>query len=242
MVRGKRDTAYAEIRTQLAAGHQAFFIYPLVDDSEAEGFEDLKSAIAEAERLAREVFPEYPVALLHGRMSSEEKDAVMARFKSGLARVLVSTTVVEVGIDIPNATVMVVEHADRFGLSQLHQLRGRVGRGTAQSYFFLFSHPRTGETTTQRLEVLEKTNDGFEVAEADLRIRGPGEFTGTRQAGSMAFKVGDIVRDREWLLKARDDAESIIRADPELQSPENASLKTYYDREGGKQFERLTTS
>ena len=159
MVRGKRDTAYAEIRTQLAAGHQAFFIYPLVDDSEAEGFEDLKSAIAEAERLAREVFPEYPVALLHGRMSSEEKDAVMARFKSGLARVLVSTTVVEVGIDIPNATVMVVEHADRFGLSQPTNYVDASDAVLRKVTFFCF---RIHAPARQRLrlEVLE-TNDGL---------------------------------------------------------------------------------
>ena len=236
-----KGRAFERIRAELRAGHQAYFIYPLVNESEAEGFTALKSAVAEAERLQLEIFPEFKVALLHGQMKPEEKAEVMDRFKRGEAHILVSTTVVEVGVDVPNATVMVVEHAERFGLSQLHQLRGRVGRGSAKSYCFLFTHPRSSETTAQRLEVLEETNDGFKIAEADLEIRGPGEFLGTRQAGGLPFRLANLVRDREWLLRARDDAMELLRSDPELAMEENLPLRRYYEREGGLQFERLKT-
>jgi ATP-dependent DNA helicase RecG len=234
--------AYERIRAELKAGRQAYFIFPLVNESEAEGFTQLKSAVAEAERLATEVFPEFKVALLHGQMKSEEKAAVMQRFARNEAHILVSTTVVEVGVDVPNATIMAVEHAERFGLSQLHQLRGRVGRGAHQSYCFLFTHAKVGQTTEQRLEVLEETTDGFKIAEADLEIRGPGEFLGTRQAGGLPFRLANLVRDREWLLKAHEDASEVLRADPDLASPENARLKRYFDREGQLQWERFKTS
>jgi ATP-dependent DNA helicase RecG len=137
---------------------------------------------------------------------------------------------------------MAIEHAERFGLSQLHQLRGRVGRGAAQSYCFLFSHPKVGEISANRLEVLEETNDGFKIAEADLEIRGPGEFLGTRQAGGLPFRLANLVRDREWLLRARDDAALLLKEDPELLDNENSRLRRYYEREGKIQFERLKTS
>jgi ATP-dependent DNA helicase RecG len=234
--------AYERIRQELHAGHQAYFIYPLVNESEAEGFTQLKSAVTEAERLQKEVFPEFKVGLLHGQMKPDEKAAVMEAFKRHEMHVLVSTTVVEVGVDVPNATVMVVEHAERFGLSQLHQLRGRVGRGAKQSYCFLFAAQKTGETTAMRLEVLEETGDGFKIAEADLEIRGPGEFLGTRQAGGLPFRLANLVRDREWLIRARDDASQLLREDPELLMPRHSSLRRYYEREGRLQFERLKTS
>jgi ATP-dependent DNA helicase RecG len=237
-----KSRAYATILKELASGHQAYFIYPLVNDSEAEGFTHLKSAIADAERLQKEVFPDFKVALLHGQMKSDEKAKVMESFQRKEAHILVSTTVVEVGVDVPNATVMVIEHAERFGLSQLHQLRGRVGRGAAQSYCFLFSHPRVGETSSLRLEILEETNDGFKIAEADLEIRGPGEFLGTRQAGGLPFRLANIVRDRDWLLKARDDASELLKQDPDLLLDEHRRLRLYYEREGSVQFERLKTS
>jgi ATP-dependent DNA helicase RecG len=216
--------AYETIRKELQAGHQAYFIYPLIQESEAEGFTHLKSAIAESERLQKEVFPDFKVALLHGQMKPDEKARVMDSFKNREAHVLVSTTVIEVGVDVPNATIIVIEHAERFGLSQLHQLRGRVGRGAAQSYCFLLSHPRVGETSSARLEVLEDTNDGFKIAEADLEIRGPGEFLG------------------EWLLRARDDAHALLQQDADLTQPEHQRLRRYYEREGSTQFERLKTS
>ena len=240
--RGGRAQAFDRIRAELRQGHQAFFIYPLVNDSEAEGFTQLKSAVAEAETLQREVFPEFRVGLLHGQLKADEKARIMDQFKRGELHVLVSTTVVEVGVDVPNATVMVIEHAERFGLSQLHQLRGRVGRGALQSYCFLFSHPNSSETTSQRLEVLEETNDGFKIAEADLEIRGPGEFLGTRQAGGLPFRLAHLVRDQAWLIKARDDAMALLKVDPDLLSAEHLPLRRYYEREGKTQFERLKTS
>jgi ATP-dependent DNA helicase RecG len=240
--RMQKMQAYQKIRTELQSGRQAYFIYPLVNESEAEGFTQLKSAVAEAENLASEVFPEFKVGLLHGQMKPEEKASVMEKFQKGELHILTSTTVVEVGVDVPNATVIAIEHAERFGLSQLHQLRGRVGRGQHQSYCYLFTHVKSGGTTSQRLEVLEETNDGFKIAEADLEIRGPGEFLGTRQAGGLPFRLANLVRDRELLLTARDDAMEIMKRDPELTQNEHLALRRYYEREGGVQFERLKTS
>jgi ATP-dependent DNA helicase RecG len=234
--------AYETIRKELNDGHQAYFIYPLVQESEAEGFTHLKSAVAEAERLQKEIFPDFKVGLLHGQMKPDEKARVMESFQRKETHILVSTTVVEVGVDVPNATIMVIEHAERFGLSQLHQLRGRVGRGAAQSYCFLLSHPKVGETSATRLDVLEETNDGFKIAEADLEIRGPGEFLGTRQAGGLPFRLANLVRDREWLIRARDDASTLLKEDPELLSTGHSRLRRYYEREGKIQFERLKTS
>ncbi len=237
-----RGSAYETIRAELRKGHQAYFIYPLVNESEAEGFTSLKSAVVEAETLQHEVFPEFKVGLLHGQMKPDEKSTVMDKFKRNEIQVLVSTTVVEVGVDVPNATIMVIEHSERFGLSQLHQLRGRVGRGSAQSYCFFLSHAKPAEATQLRLDVMEQTNDGFQIAEADLKIRGPGEFLGTRQAGALPFKLADLVRDREWLIKARDDAQTLLREDPDLELPEQLPLRRYFEREGKLQFERLKTS
>jgi ATP-dependent DNA helicase RecG len=243
VIRGDaRIHAYEKIREEIRRGHQAYFIFPLVNESEAEGFTHLKSAVQEAEHLATEVFPEFKVEVLHGQMKADEKQAIMDRFKSNSTQILVSTTVVEVGVDVPNATVMAVEHSDRFGLSQLHQLRGRVGRGASQSFCFFFAAKHTSEVTGMRLDVLEQTTDGFEIAEADLKIRGPGDFLGTRQAGTLPFRLADLVRDRDWLLKARDDAQTVLREDPELLRPENEPLRRYFEREGQLQSERLKTS
>lgn len=243
VVRGQgRAGAIEAVRRELRAGRQAYFIYPLVNESEAEGFQSLRAATVEAERLQKEVFPEFKVGLLHGQMKSDEKNLIMDQFKKNELQILVSTTVVEVGVDVPNSTVMCVDHAERFGLSQLHQLRGRVGRGQHQSYCFFFTNPHGSENTQARLEVLEETADGFEIAEADLRIRGPGEFLGTRQAGALPFQIADLVRDRDWLLKARDDAMELLKSDPDLTLPENTPLRSYYDREGKLQAERLKTS
>jgi ATP-dependent DNA helicase RecG len=202
----------------------------------------LKAATLEAERLQQEVFPEFRVGLLHGKLSGAEKAETMRAFKAGELHVLVSTTVVEVGVDVPNATIMVVEHAERFGLSQLHQLRGRVGRGAQQSWCFLFPSGRVSEDSAARLGVLEEYSDGFKIAEADLEIRGPGEFLGTRQAGALPFKIGNLVRDRELLLQARAEAEKILQADPELALAEHAPVRAYLNREGAERLERLKTS
>lgn len=239
--KAERDQALELIRTELKAGRQAYFIYPLVSESEAEGFTHLKAAESEFERLKQE-FEGSEIGLLHGQVKAEEKARVMNLFREGKIDVLVSTTVVEVGVDNPNASIIVIEHAERFGLSQLHQLRGRVGRGKHASYCFLFSHPNVADVSAHRLSVLEDSQDGFKIAEADLEIRGPGEFLGTKQAGSLPFKIGNIVRDREWLIKAREDAVELLKRDPELQLPENTALRAYYEREGKLQFERLKTS
>jgi ATP-dependent DNA helicase RecG len=199
----RRQDMYQFMREQLDAGRQAYVIYPLIEESAKV---DLKAATEMADHLATEVFPEYKVGLLHGRMKVDAKDRVMKAFLAGELQILVSTTVVEVGVDVPNASVMVVEHAERFGLSQLHQLRGRVGRDRYQSYcFLLYQYPLT-EEARERLKAMTDTADGFEIAERDLRLRGPGDFFGTRQAGMPTFRMIDLVRDRELLDAAQQEA------------------------------------
>jgi ATP-dependent DNA helicase RecG len=195
-----RDRVYAFVRDQVEAGRQAYVVFPLIDESEKV---DLRAATAMAEHLGRSVFPGIPVGLLHGRLKGEERDAVMAGFAAGRTPVLVATTVIEVGIDVPNATVLVVEQAERFGLSQLHQLRGRVGRGAHHSYCILMPGTGITEDARRRLEVLCGTDDGFEVARRDLELRGPGQFFGTRQSGLPDLRAGDILRDQDILEDAR---------------------------------------
>lgn len=235
----ERKAAFETIRSEIQAGRQAYIIFPLIETSESEGFEHLRAATVEFERLQKEVFPTFRLGLLHGGMAPAEKQAVMDAFKSGAVQVLVSTTVVEVGVDVPNATVMVIDHAERFGLSQLHQLRGRVGRGALQSRCYLLAPSRSGEVTETRLDVLEETTDGFKIAEADLKLRGPGEFLGTRQAGALPFKIADLLRDSDWLAKARHDAIVILKADPDLIAPEHAALNRYFQTSGAKQAGRM---
>ena len=192
----RRDEIYDFVRKQIDAGRQVYVIYPLVEESEKV---DLKAATEMADHLAHDIFPSYRVALLHGRMKPDAKDRVMGAFARGEFDVLVSTTVVEVGVDVANASVMLVEHAERFGLSQLHQLRGRVGRGPHQSYcILLYQYPLT-EQGRARLKALTDTTDGFEIAERDLELRGPGDFFGTRQSGMPTLRVGDLVRDHELM-------------------------------------------
>ncbi|MEK6706787.1 MAG: ATP-dependent DNA helicase RecG [Bdellovibrionota bacterium] len=240
--RAEKIQAYNKIREELVAGHQAYFIYPLITDSDVDGFKQLKSVMAEAKRLEEDVFQEFKVGLLHGQLKPDQKSSIMEDFKHKLIHILVSTTVVEVGVDIPNATVIVIENAERFGLSQLHQLRGRVGRGILQSYCFLFADSTTGEVAAHRLGVLEKIADGFEIAEADLKIRGPGEFLGTKQSGDWPFKIADLVRDREWLIKARNDALKVLKDDEELQKVEHYNLRRYYQNDGALHLDRFKTS
>lgn len=220
------------IRKQLQEGRQAYFIFPLVEDSEEEGFTHLTSAISAAETLANEVFPEFKIGILHGKLNGKEKAAIMERFRQNEVQVLVSTTVVEVGVDVPNATVMVIEHAERFGLSQLHQLRGRIGRGKHASTCFLKTSRPSHLPTPERLEVMCETEDGFKIAEADLELRGPGEFLGTRQSGALPFKIANLVRDQEWLNKAREDVLGLLKNDPELKAVGNLSFKRYLQNSG----------
>jgi len=199
----RRDEVYAFVRQQLDAGRQAYVIYPLVEESAKV---DLKAATEMADHLAQEVFPAYKVGLLHGRMKADGKERVMKALAAGELQILVSTTVVEVGVDVANASVMIVEHAERFGMSQLHQLRGRVGRDRHQSFcFLLYQSPLTDEAR-ERLRALTETTDGFEIAERDLRLRGPGDFFGTRQAGVPTFRLIDLVRDRDVLDTAQREA------------------------------------
>ena len=213
--------AWRFVQQRLAAHEQAYIVYPLVEDSEAL---PLKSARTEVERLSRGHLKGFALGLLHGKMKSAEKQEVMARFRSGEIQVLVSTTVIEVGVDVPTATVMIVQHAERYGLSQLHQLRGRIGRGSKKSYCLLFAEP-SGETATERLNILCETTDGFRIAEEDLRIRGPGELLGTRQHGLPEFKVANLVGDLDLLTQARDDAQDVLRDDANLRDARHAPLR-----------------
>jgi len=199
----QRERLYAGMRKELEKGHQMYVVYPLIEESEKI---DMKNA-TEMYQVLKGVFaPRFNVALLHGRMKGEEKEAIMAAFKAAEIQILVATSVVEVGIDVPNATVMIIEHAERFGLSQLHQLRGRVGRGNLQSYCILMAPNRASEEAMRRLKIIAETTDGFKIAEEDLKIRGPGEFLGTRQSGLPEFKVADILRDADILEVAKDMA------------------------------------
>jgi ATP-dependent DNA helicase RecG len=214
-----RTHAYDLIRREIAQGRQTYVVLPLVEESEKL---DLKSAIDEHQHLQETIFPEFTVGLLHGRMTSAEKDEAIAQFRDNQTQILVSTTVVEVGVDVPNATVMLIEHADRFGLSQLHQLRGRVGRGAVQSFCLLMTGSKA-ETAKQRLKVLEQSQDGFFIAEMDLRFRGPGEVLGTRQSGLPDFALASLVEDQAVLELAREAAEQVMQADPTLAN--SATLK-----------------
>ncbi|MCA9873888.1 MAG: ATP-dependent DNA helicase RecG, partial [Anaerolineales bacterium] len=193
-----------------------YIIYPLVEESDKI---DAKAAVAEYERLQAEVFPDLRVGLIHGRLKSDEKEAAMRAFYSGETHVLVATSVIEVGVDVPNSTVMVIEGANRFGLAQLHQFRGRVGRGEHQSYCLLIADNESAEAE-ERLSALEKTNDGFVLAEKDLEIRGPGEFFGRRQSGIPELQMASLL-DMEMLTIARDEAEALFRADPNLEDPQH---------------------
>jgi ATP-dependent DNA helicase RecG len=206
----RREEVHALVRDELRAGRQAYVIYPLVEESEKV---DLQAATAMADHLARRVFPEFKVALLHGRLKADVKESVMRAFAAGDLHLLVSTTVVEVGVDVPNATIMVVEHAERFGLSQLHQLRGRVGRGSAASCCVLLYQAPWSDDARERLKVMAGTSDGFVIAERDLVLRGPGDFFGTRQSGLPQLRAGNLTRDADLLETAYADARRYVDED-----------------------------
>lgn len=218
----QRERVYQIIRKEVKKGNQAFIVYPLVEESESL---DIRDATNMTEHLQRDIFPELKVGLIHGRMKGTEKEDVMERFRAGEIHILVATTVIEVGIDMPEASVMVIEHAERFGLSQLHQLRGRVGRGDKPASCLLLTGQDPSGNAAKRLRKMEETNDGFAIAEEDLSIRGPGEFMGTRQSGLPDFRIGNIIRDARLLSEAKADATELIRSDPFLEGRDYPALR-----------------
>ncbi|MFQ6613671.1 MAG: ATP-dependent DNA helicase RecG [Fidelibacterota bacterium] len=218
------DKVYQFIRDQIAQGRQAMIVYPLVEESEKS---DLAAAVKARESLAKTEFKAFPVGLLHGRQKKEEKETVMTAFAENRLPVLIATTVIEVGIDIPNATVMMIEHADRFGLTQLHQLRGRVGRGTDKGYCILVKRNHT-EIAERRLKIMEETTDGFAISDADLKLRGPGEFFGLKQSGFIRFKIADLVHDGLIIRQARQAAFDLIKRDSHLRHREHLALRNHF--------------
>jgi ATP-dependent DNA helicase RecG len=220
--RKDRQKAYEFIRERLKAKKQAYFVYPRITNTDEN--DDIKAATDQWKMLRDEVFPEFAVELLHGRMPFEKKQQVMTDFRKGKINVLVSTVVIEVGVDVPNATIMVIEAADRFGLAQLHQLRGRIGRGEAKSYCLLFAETEN-ESAKARLEIMTRSNDGFEIAEHDLRLRGPGELFSTRQHGLPDLKIANIVDDYELLIMARKNAFETAQQDPMLIKAEHRNIR-----------------
>ncbi|MGD0917693.1 MAG: ATP-dependent DNA helicase RecG [Thermodesulfobacteriota bacterium] len=217
-----RGRVYRIVKEEVKKGRQAFVVYPLVEESEKL---DLRDATQMAEHLQQQVFPEFRIGLLHGRMKGDEKEAIMEEFKEGRIQILVATTVIEVGIDVPNASVMVVEHAERFGLAQLHQLRGRIGRGCYPSKCLLLAQYGSSEEARVRLRAMERTADGFQIAEEDLALRGPGEFFGIRQSGLPDFRVAHLIRDTTILIEARREAFQLVEQNPGLALPPNSGLK-----------------
>ena len=195
------------VRKQVTAGHQVYIVYPVIEENEER---ELKAALKMYQELSNHIFADLKVGLLHGRLDTDLKEQVMRRFQSGELNILVATTVIEVGVDVPNATVMVIEHAERFGLSQLHQLRGRIGRGAAKSFCILMTGGKVSEEGERRLDAMVRTNDGFQIAELDLELRGPGEFFGTRQAGIPNFRVASLIRDRQILEAAKREAAAVV--------------------------------
>lgn len=221
----KRTDVYHFVEQEIKKGGQIYIIYPLIEESEAL---DLKDATAGYKKIC-ERFPSVRVALLHGRIPSEEKDAIMQSFAKGEIDILVSTTVIEVGVNVPNASVMIIEHAERFGLSQLHQLRGRIGRGTRQSYCILMPDQAVSKSGAVRLKTMERTTDGFEIAEVDLKLRGPGDFLGTKQSGLPDFRFGDIIQDQDLLELAKKQARELMEQDFLLSKQEHLELKNFFE-------------
>ena len=222
----KPEILYKGVEREIMAGHQAYFVFPLVKESEKMS---LKNVEEEYQKL-QSIFPHFSIGMVHGQMKAAEKDAEMERFVSGETRILVATTVIEVGVNVPNASVMVIENAERFGLSQLHQLRGRVGRGAEQSYCILVTGPALSKETRKRIQIMTETNDGFEIAEADLKLRGPGDLEGTQQSGvAFDLKIANLARDGQLVQLARDAASDVLDRDPSLSLPENAILRRRLD-------------
>jgi ATP-dependent DNA helicase RecG len=226
-----RRGVYRRLREELAAGAQAYVVFPLIEESP----EVDAPSLAEMGTRVREFLAGFPAAMLHGRVPAAEREAVMRAFSAGELRVLIATTVIEVGVDVPSATLMIIESAERFGLAQLHQLRGRVGRGERPARCIAL-HGRLSEEGKRRLQVFAETSDGFRIAEADLSIRGPGDLLGTRQAGLPSFRAANLVADREWLERAREDARELL---PRLGEPDLAPLRRRIEPRAASRYERF---
>lgn len=220
------------IRAEISHGRQAYIIFPLIEESDKLDYENLMKGYENVKAFFPE--PKFWISMVHGRQSPELKETNMQRFKSHDTQIMVSTTVIEVGVDVPNATVMVIESAEKFGLSQLHQLRGRVGRGSEKSFCILLTSNKLSNDAKERLKIMCETNDGFKIAEKDLELRGPGNIEGTRQSGMLNFKLADIVQDRPLVDLAKKLAFDIAEKDPELDSAENLPLKDYLKISHGK--------
>jgi len=231
----ERKAVYTIVLEELKKGHQAFVVLPLVEPSEQ--LQQVKDATQMADKMRQTLFKNFGVGLVHGRMKVDERDQTMRAFRDGKLGILVATTVIEVGIDIPNATVMVIEHAERFGLSQLHQLRGRVGRGQAPGYCLLVNRGTAGTVAAERLRVMAKEQDGFKIAEADLKLRGPGELLGTRQSGLADFRLASLTRDTQLLIAARQEAMAWLEKDPQLKSKESAGMREILKHRWGKRLQ-----
>jgi ATP-dependent DNA helicase RecG len=220
------------VKTEITKGRQAYYVYPLIEESEKLSFEDLMQGYEQVKSYFPE--PKYKISMVHGRQKNIEKETNMQRFVTGDTQILLGTTVIEVGVNVPNASVMVIESAEKFGLSQLHQLRGRVGRGSEQSYCILLSSVKASREAKERLKIMCSTNDGFIIAEKDLEIRGPGDIDGTRQSGALNFKLANIINDREALLQAKEAASLICEKDPILVLPENAPIRAFLQTQKSK--------
>jgi ATP-dependent DNA helicase RecG len=231
----RREEAYSFLAEEIKKGRQAYVVCPLIEESETR---DLKT-VTDIHQSLQEQFPNLKIGLIHGRLKMEERQRIMATFLAKEINILVATTVIEVGIDIPNATVMVVEHAERFGLSQLHQLRGRIGRGEFLSYCLLIAYFPVSDEGKERLDAMLKSSDGFFIAEEDLRIRGPGDFLGTRQSGLPTLRVANLVRDMEFISPVREEAFRVIDLDPTLQDPANEKLKSVFQEYIGDRIDLM---
>jgi ATP-dependent DNA helicase RecG len=221
------------IRDEIAKGRQIYIVYPLIQESEKMDYKDLMDGY---ESISRDFpLPDYAISIVHGKMKAADKDSEMKRFADGKTQIMVATTVIEVGVNVPNASVMIIESAERFGLSQLHQLRGRVGRGADQSYCVLMTSYKLSNDSKTRIETMVSTNDGFEIAEVDLKLRGPGDLMGTQQSGVLQLQIADIVKDKDILIHARAIAVDILTKDPSLQNDEHLVLKNVLTVLGKKQ-------
>jgi ATP-dependent DNA helicase RecG len=217
------------IKSEIVKGRQIYFIFPLIEESEKLQYEDLMRGYENVKAWFPE--PTYWISMVHGRMPSDQKEINMQRFVKGDTQIMVSTTVIEVGVNVPNASVMIIESAEKFGLSQLHQLRGRVGRGSEKSYCILLTANNIGKDAKERISIMCKSTDGFKIAEKDLELRGPGDIQGTRQSGALNFRLADIAQDRDLLEKTKMIADKLLTADPDLNQPLHAALKHHLQSE-----------